>query len=281
MRLRKVKIEKVFQRVAFTLIELLVVIAIIAILAALLLPALSRAKMQGATAVCDSNLRQMNLATKMYFDDINGTFKTGGLEGYGMWLSYLLPYQGNVNNLRLCPMTPLLAASQETNGGGGAVVPWDYADLAGATTPFTNYQGSYALNGYFYSDMNDSVEAEGKNPNANFQKESQCLRPTTTPFYGDAAWVDSWPSYDDPNPIDVYDPSWSDINGKYVGVARFCLGRHGNQCGSTAPRSISPIMTRANLPCAVNVSFEDGHVSLTKLPQLWTLTWANDPNWPQ
>src|SRR5215472_7407698 len=62
------------QPAAFTLIELLVVIAIIATLAALLLPALSRARASGQSASCLNNLKQLQTAWKMYEDDHQDCF---------------------------------------------------------------------------------------------------------------------------------------------------------------------------------------------------------------
>ncbi len=132
---------------AFTLIELLVVIAIIALLLAVLLPALAKVKKLGRRVVCGGNLRQIALAWHTYINDHDGKFyqDINANVIYGGWEGIVF-----LNTPR--PLNPYLGLPEIPESEDEAKVfkcPADKGGLMGTNLPLFSYMGtSYQTNHY-------------------------------------------------------------------------------------------------------------------------------------
>jgi prepilin-type N-terminal cleavage/methylation domain-containing protein len=159
-------------RRGFTLIELLVVISVVALLMALLVPALQRARRQAKAAVCHSNLRQWAMTLSVYTQEHEGRFPSDPLGVNGLWLlrgTFMSGDDPNVDQgsfhhfhtqgIALCPMAtepagdsgfgisnaPYGSVRYDVEGrNGSATAAWEIIHPAPA------FQGSYGYNGWLF-----------------------------------------------------------------------------------------------------------------------------------
>ena len=221
--------KNMYQQKKFTLIELLVVIAIIAILAAMLLPALSAARERARTAIYLANLKTMGMAHNMYMDDYNdylvpGKRKNAKYTSTEQWTATIsgLDVQNNY------PDTPPYGIVYPRNNikTDGCTFACPSESLGFDKFPYFQYIGIHIV---LQSDLDSKGKAFRRN------------------------------SFPDPSVVKIFMDS-AKFSASTTNYAQYALFRHGGGDPRT-PSSSGPGGTPIPTGGLCNVSFLDGHAS--------------------
>lgn len=242
----------------FSLVEMLVVIGIIALLIAILLPAINRVRAVAHATVCLARIQDLNASYRMYVND-NRNQSFSSMEDITSltWFELLQPYTANLPTMLLCPQ-----ATDPGNMMGSAFMAWGpMRSYASGGKPNQDwvirgiYVGSYGINGWLLEPpIHQPPSIDGKTIQLPARDASN------VPVMGDCIEAWAYPDSDDTAPYNLIQPIpyYSGIGPKPKGpkgwMAYYCIDRHFH---------------------AINIAFLDGHCERVNLEDLWKLRWNN------
>ena len=252
------RVEKKSPR-GFTLIELLVVITIVALLMAILLPALQKVRKQARAAVCQTNLKQWGSILAIYTEENQGYLPAH--YGDALWFirgSSLndgdpnkpsIYQNANTEGISRCPMAvkPGNYGTFSAGSSSGGIKMWHMEGTGGSTfeswkinTPLPQFRCSYGFNFWLFNSQFDRFSLHRDRRGYNIFSLSGRDR---IPAFLDCTLFDG-------RPRDSDNPPW--VSGYGLGMSCFCIDRHNGH---------------------VNGLFLDWSVRKIGLKELWTLKW--------